>query len=324
MSRSRRLACCLAALVALAPAAVWPQAWPGKPVRWIVPFPAGGGVDLIARTLAARIGPRLGQQFVLENRGGANGNIGAELAAKAAPDGYTLLQATTGIIAINPHIYGKPTFDPLKDLTPVAHAVDSINVLVVHPALPVRSVTELIALAKARPDQLKFASSGAGGSDHVAAELFKGMTGTRLVHVPYKGGAPAIIDVVSGQVETMFATVAVGVGPLKTGRLRALGVTSRRRFDPLPEVPTIAEAGIPGYESAFWFSTFAPAGTPREIVTRLNAEIRSALETPEVRQRLLESGLVAVTGTVEEFTAFVQAEARKWSKLVKERGLKAE
>src|SRR5262245_59705702 len=169
-----------AALAALFSAPALPQAWPAKPVRWIVPFPAGGGVDLTARTLALRIGPRLGQQFVLENRGGANGNIGAELAARSAPDGYTLLQATTGIITINQHIYGKPTFDSMKELMPVAHAVDSINVLVVHPALPVRSVSELIALAKARPNQLNFASSGAGGSDHVAAELFKSMTGTRL------------------------------------------------------------------------------------------------------------------------------------------------
>jgi tripartite-type tricarboxylate transporter receptor subunit TctC len=212
----------------------------------------------------------------------------------------------------------------MKEVMPVAHAVDSINVLVVHPALPVRSVNELIALAKARPNQLNFASSGAGGSDHVAAELFKSMSGTQLVHVPYKGGAPALIDVVAGQVETMFATVAVAVGPLKAGRLRPLGVTSRKRFEPLPEVPTIAESGLPGYESSFWFSVFAPAGTSREIVTRLNAEIRNALEVPEIRQRLLESGLVAVTGTVDEFTAFVQAEARKWSKLVKERGLRAE
>ncbi|HKA43494.1 MAG TPA: tripartite tricarboxylate transporter substrate binding protein [Burkholderiales bacterium] len=325
MNRLRLAGFCIAATAAaLAPAAAWPQAWPSKPIRWIVPFPAGGGVDLTARTLAARIGPRLNQQFVLENRGGANGSIGAELAAKAPADGYTLLQATTGIVAINPHIYGKLTFDPMKDLMPIAHAVDSINVLVVHPALPARSVNELIALAKARPNQLNFASSGAGGSDHVAAELFKSMTGIQLIHVPYKGGAPAIIDVVAGQVETMFATVAVAVGPIKAGRLRPLGVTSRRRFEPLAEVPTIAEAGIPGYESAFWFSTFAPAGTPREIVTRLNAEIRGALEVPEVRQRLLESGLAAAGGTVDEFTAFVQAESRKWTKLVKERGLRAD
>jgi len=326
MTRSalREWKCLAAALAALLAAPAWPQAWPAKPVRWIVPFPAGGGVDLTARTLAARIGPRLGQQFVLENRGGANGNIGAELAAKSAPDGYTLLQATTGIITINPHIYGRPTFDPMKELMPVAHAVESINVLVVHPALPARSVKELIALAKARPGQLNFASSGAGGSDHVAAELFKSMAGVQLAHVPYKGGAPAIIDVVAGQVETMFATIAVAIGPLKGGRLRPLGVTSGKRFEPMPEVPTIAEAGLPGYESSFWFSTFAPAGTPREIVTRLNGEIRAALEVPEIRQRLLESGLVAAGGTVDEFTAFVQAEARKWSKLVKERGLKVD
>jgi tripartite-type tricarboxylate transporter receptor subunit TctC len=308
---------------ALTPAATWSQSWPSKPVRWIVPFPPGGGVDVTTRTIALRVGPKTGQQFVIDNRGGANGNIGTELAAKSPPDGYTLLMATTGNIVINPHIYKLP-FDPVKDLTPVTSAVDVINVLVVHPSLPARSVKELIALAKARPNQLNFGSSGAGGSDHVATELFKGMSGAQLVHVPYKGGAPAMVDLVAGHVQVMFATMAVAIGPIKAGRLRPLGLTSSKRFELLPQIPTIAEAGLPGYEAAFWFGTFVPAGTPREIVTRLNGEIRSALQLPEVRQRLLESGLVATGSTVEAFTTFVPAESGKWAKLVKERGLRAD
>lgn len=322
--RPRLSAFCIGLAAVLTPATSSPQTWPVKPIRWIVPFAPGGGVDVTTRTIAQRVGPAMGQQVLIDNRGGANGNIGVELAAKAPPDGYTLLMATTGNIVINPHIYGRLAFDPVRDLTPVTPAVDVINVLVVHPALPVKSVKELIALARARPNQLNFASSGAGGSDHIAAELFKSMSGTQLMNISYKGGAPAIVDLLAGNVEVMFATMAVAVGPIKSGRLRPLGLTSGKRFELLPQIPTIAEAGLPGYEAAFWFGVFVPAGTPREIVTRLNSEIRSALQVPEVRQRLLESGLVATGSTVEEFGAFVPSESRKWAKLAKERGLKAE
>ena len=318
--------------LALAPAAAWAQtaatgsaqAWPAKSVRWVVPFTAGGGVDVTTRTIAQSLGARLGQQFVIDNRGGANGNIGVEIAVKSPADGYTLLMATTGNIVINPHIYSKLPFDPSRDLTPVTPAVDVINVLVVHPALPAKSVKELIALAKARPDQLNFASSGAGGSDHIAAELFKSMSGSRMVNVSYKGGAPAMIDLLAGNVEVMFATMAVAIGPIKSGRLRPLGLTSGKRFELLPQIPTIAEAGLSGYEAAFWFGAFVPAGTPREIVARLNSEIRNALQVPEVRRRLLEFGLVATGAPAEEFAAFVQAESKKWAGLAKERGLRVE
>lgn len=306
------------------PAAAWSQTWPSKPVRWIVPFSPGGGVDVTTRTIASRMGTKPGHQFVIDNRGGANGNIGAGIVAKAPPDGYTLLTATTGIIVINPHLYSKLTFDAVKDLVPVTPVVDVINVLVVHPSLPVKSVKELIALAKARPNQLNFATSGPGGSDHIATELFKSTTGAQLVHVPYKGGAPAMVDLVAGHVQLMFATMAVAVGPVKAGRLRALGVTSSKRYPLMPELPTIAEAGVPGYEAAFWFGVFVPQGSPREIIARLNGEVRSALQAPEIQQRLLESGLIATGSTPEEFAAFVQAESRKWAKLVKERGLKAD
>jgi len=317
-----RVAACVAA--ALLPAASLAQAWPSKTVRWIVPFPPGGGVDVTTRTLAQRLSQRIGQSIVIENRGGANGNIGAEAAARSAPDGYTLLMATTGNIVINPHIYAKLAFDPLKDLIAVTPTVDVINVLVVHPSLPARSVKDFIALAKARPDQIHFGASGAGGSDHVAAELFKSLSGTQLTHVAYKGGAPAMVDLMAGHIETMFATMAVAVGPIKSGRLRALGLTSARRFELMPDLPTIAEAGLPGYEAAFWFGTFVPTGTPREIVTRLNEELRAVLALPDIRQRLLESGLVATGATQDAFAAFVPSESRKWAKLAQERGLKAE
>jgi tripartite-type tricarboxylate transporter receptor subunit TctC len=323
--RSAALACTTVLLGwALAPADATAQAAPGKPVRWIVPFPPGGGVDITTRTIAQHLTTRLGQPIVIDNRGGANGNIGAEAAARSAPDGTTLLMATAGNIVINPHIYTKLAFDPVKDLVPVTPTVDVINVLVVHPSLPVQSVKELIALARARPDQINFAASGAGGSDHIAAELFKGMSGARLTHVPYKGGAPAMVDLVAGHVELMFATMAVAIGPIKSGRLRPLGLTSRTRYELLPQLPTIGEAGLPGYEAAWWFGAFVPAGTPRTVVARLNEEMRAVLQLPDIRQRLLESGLVATGSSQEAFAAFVQAESRKWAKLAQERNLRVE
>src|SRR5688572_9290405 len=272
MSACRIFVCMV---IALAPGSASAQTWPSKPVRWIVPFAPGGGVDITTRTIAQRLGPAIGQQLVIDNRGGANGNIGVELATKAPSDGHTLLMATTGNIVINPHIYSRLSFDPLRDLTPVSSAVDVINVLVVHPALPVKSVKELIALAKARPNALNYGSSGPGGSDHIATELFASLSGTKLTNISYKGGAPAMVDLVAGNIQLMIATMAVAVGPIKGGRLRPLGVTSNKRFELMPQIPTVAEAGVPGYEAVFWFGTFAPAGTPREIVTRLNSEIRN-------------------------------------------------
>jgi tripartite-type tricarboxylate transporter receptor subunit TctC len=315
---------CISIGAALAPSPALAQTWPSKPIRWIVPFAPGGGVDVTTRTIAQRLSSAVGQQFVIDNRGGANGNIGVELATKAPADGHTLLMATTGNIVINPHIYSRLTFDPLRDLTPVTPAVDVINVLVVHPALPVKSVKELIALAKARPNELNYGSSGPGGSDHIATELFASLSGAKLTNISYKGGAPAMVDLVAGNIQLMIATMAVAVGPIKGGRLRPLGVTSNKRFELMAQIPTIAEAGVPGYEAVFWFGTFVPAGTPREIVTRLNSEIRNVLQVPDVRQRLLESGLVATGSAVEEFAAFVPAESKKWAKLVKEKGIKAE
>ena len=319
----RALVCTLSALTLMS-SPTYAQTWPAKPVRWIVPFAPGGGVDVTTRALAQRLSASLGQQFVIDNRGGANGNIGVELATKAPADGHTLLMATTGNITINPHIYARLAFDPLRDLVPVIPAVDVINVLVVHPALPVKSVKELIALAKARPGELNYGSSGPGGSDHIATELFASHSGTRLTNISYKGGAPAMVDLVAGNIQLMIATMAVAVGPIKGGRLRPLGVTSRKRFELMPQIPTVAEAGVPGYEAVFWFGTFVPSGTAREIVTRVNGEIRNTLQVPEVRQRLLESGLVATGASAEEFAAFVGAESKKWAKLVREKGIRVE
>jgi tripartite-type tricarboxylate transporter receptor subunit TctC len=316
--------CLTVSCYANATALSYAQSWPAKPVRWIVPFPPGGGVDITARTLTARLGPIIGQQIIVDNRGGANGNIGVELVTRSPADGHTVLTATTGNIVINPHVYTKLSFDPLKDLAPVTPVVDVINVLVVHPSLPARSVKELIVLARARPGQLNYGSSGPGGSDHVTAELFRSLTGAQITNVTYKGGAPAMVDLMAGNIEMMFATMAVAVGPIKAGRLRALSLTTRKRFEVMPDIPTIAEAGVPDYEAAFWFGVFVPAGTPREVVVRLNTEIRNVLTQSDVRQRLLESGLVASGATIEAFTAFVPAESRKWARLVQERGLRVE
>jgi tripartite-type tricarboxylate transporter receptor subunit TctC len=325
-TRGTRLVAALACIpgAALMASVAQAQTWPSKPIRWIVPFAPGGGVDVTTRTIAQRLATTVGQQFIVDNRGGANGNIGVELATKAAPDGHTLLMATTGNITINPHIYSKLTFDPVRDLIPVIPAVDVINALVVHPTLPVKSVKELIALAKKRPGELNYGSSGPGGSDHIATELFASHTGTKLTNISYKGGAPAMLDLVAGNIHMMIATMAVAVGPIKAGRLRPLGVTSNKRFELMPEIPTISEAGAPGYEAVFWFGTFVPAGTPREIVTRLNSEIGNAIRVPEVRQRLLESGLVATGGGVEAFSGFVKAESSKWAKLVREKGIRVD
>jgi len=316
------LGACLATVTVIAP--VYGQAWPTKPVRWIVPFPPGGGVDVTARTLAQRLSAALGQQFIIDNRGGANGNVGVELATRAAADGHTLLMATTGNITINPHLYAKLNFDPLRDLAPVTPAVDVINALVVHPSLPVRTVQELVALAKRRPGEINYGSSGPGGSDHIATELFASLSGTKLTNISYKGGAPAMVDLVAGNIQMMIAVMAVAVGPIQSGRVRPLAVTSAKRFELMPQVPTVVEAGVPGYEASFWFGTFAPAATPKEIVARQNAEIRKVLQIPEVRQRLLESGLVATGGGADEFATFVAAESKKWAKLVVEKGIRVE
>jgi len=308
----------------VAAAGVHAQTWPAKPVRFISPFAPGGGADITSRVIAQKLTETLGQQVLVDNRGGAGGMIGVDLGAKAPPDGYTMVLGTIGPIAINPSLYAKMAYDPVKDLVPVTLAADALNVLVVHPALPVKNVKELIALGKARPNELFFGSSGPGATDHLAGELFNMLTGTKMVHVPYKGGAPAMLDLMSGNVQIIFATVSTAIGQIKGGKIRALGMTGTKRFVLMPELPTIAEAGVPGFAVNNWYGVFVPAGTSKEIVARLNAEIVKILHMADAKQRLLESGIEATPSTPEQFATYIQSETKKWAKVVNDAKVKIE
>ena len=314
----------ISACALTAASGVHAQAWPAKPVRFISPFAPGGGADITSRVIAQKLAETLGQQVLVDNRGGAGGMIGVDLGAKAPPDGYTMVLGTIGPIAINPSLYAKMPYDPVKDLVPVTLAADALNVLVVHPTLPVKNVKELIALARARPGQLYFGSSGPGATDHLAGELFNMLTGTKMVHVPYKGGAPAMLDLMSGNIQLIFATVSTSIGQIKGGKIRALGMTGTKRFVLMPELPTIAQAGVPGFAVNNWYGVFVPAGTSKEIVARLNAEIVKVLNMPDAKQRLLESGIEATPSTPEQFAAYIQSETKKWAKVVKDANVKVE
>ena len=299
-------------------------AWPTKPIRWISPFAPGGGADITSRIIAQKLGPALNQQVLVDNRGGAGGNIGVDIAAKAPPDGYTLVLGTIGPIAINVSLYKKLPFDPIKDLLPITQAANALNVLVVHPSLPAKTVKDVIAIAKARPGELSFGSSGPGATDHLAGELFKTLTGVNMVHVPYKGGAPAMLDLMAGQVQTVFSTVSTAIGAIKGGKVRAIAMTGDKRFELMPELPTIAQAGVPGFEVRNWYGVFAPAGTSKEIVTRLNSELVKVLQMPDVKSKLLESGIEALHSTPEQFATYIQSETKRWAKVVKDSGARAE
>ncbi len=298
------------------------QSWPSRPIRFIVPFPPGGGTDVNARIMAPRLTTALGQQVVVENRPGAGGMLGAELVAKSAPDGYNMVIATIGPIAINPSLYSKMTYDPAKELAAVSITGEVPNGLVVHPTLPAKSVKELIALAKQRPRELNYGSSGPGAGDHLAGEMLNVMAGIRMTHVPYKGGPPAMVDLMSGNIQLIFATLATGMPYIRAGRVRTLAVASAQRFALLPDVPTVAEAGVPGFAINNWAGVFVAGGTPRPIIERLNSEIVKALAPPDVRQKLLEMGLVAGTNTPEQFTSYIQAETVRWARVVKDAGIK--
>ena len=314
----------LAGLLGLGAGPAQAQDYPTKPVRFVVPFAPGGTTDVLARLLGEKLSASLGQQFVIDNQAGAGGNIGTAQVAKAEPDGYTILMGTVGTHAINQSIYPRLPFDPIKDFAPVTLVATVPNVLVVNPEVPVHSVAELIALAKEKPGELNFASSGNGSSIHLSGELFKSMTGVDMVHVPYKGSGPAVVDLLGGQVEMMFDNLPSSAPHIKAGTLRPLGVTSKERSPTLPDVPTIAEAGVPGYEALSWFGVLVPAGTPDAVVTRLQQEIAKILADPAMRERFAELGAVPVGDTPAEFAAFIGTETAKWADVVQKAGITLE
>jgi len=293
--------------------------YPTKPIRLLVGFAPGGGTDTTARAISQKLTAALGQQVIVDNRPGVSGNIAAEITANAPSDGYTVLLSTIAALAINTSLLKKMPFDPIKDLAPVTRAADSTNFLVVHPSVPAKSVKELIALAKDKP--LNCGSSGVGGAGHLALELFNLQAGTKIVHVPYKGGGPAIIDLLAGNINLIFATGASSINHVKAGKIRALGVTTAKRSALAPELPTIAEAGLPGFEANNWNGIVVPAKTPRAIINRLNKEFTAALSLPDIKQFLFNQGLDAAPGTPEEFAAYIKSETAKWAKVIKAAGI---
>lgn len=299
------------------------QNYPTRPVRLVVPSSPGGGTDISARIIAPDLSKLLGQQVVVENRPGAGTMIGGEVVAKAAPDGYTLLMGIS-TLAINPAIYRKVPYEVLRDFAPITQAVSLPNVIVGHPSLPAKSVKELVALAKSRPGQLTFSSAGLGTSPHLSMELFLSMSRVKMLHVPYKGSGPAAIDLIAGQVQLMAPNMLTAYPHIKSGRMRAYGVTSPKRSAGAPEIPTIAEAGLPGYEAVQWYGVLAPAATPRAIVTRLHGDIVKVLQQPSVRELLGKDGAEPVGSTPEQFAAFIKDETAKWAKVVKDAGLQPE
>ena len=295
--------------------------YPRKPVRVIAPFPPGGFVDLCARVVAPPLASALGQQVIVDNRGGAGGVVGTELAARAVPDGYTLVVGSVGTHAVNQSLYRKLPYHVLRDFQPVTRLADAPSILAVHPSLPVKNVKELITLARAQPNKILYASAGSGTSTHLAAALFVNLAGIQLVHVPYKGGGAAIIDVLAGQVPVTFGTAATVSPHTKSGRLRGLGVTGGKRSASLPDLPTVAEGGLPGYEMLNWLGVFAPANIPRDIVDKLNGELLRILRTQDVREKLNAAGAEPAALATEVFAAFVKSEVEKWAKVVAATGM---
>ena len=313
----------VAGLLAAVPPAAG-QGYPNRVVRIVNPFPAGGGQDVLLRPLAQKLSESLKQAFVVDNKPGANGMIGTEIVAKSAPDGYTLLGGTTGALAMNAVVQPRLPYDPLKDFAPISNYADSAFILSVHPSVPVQSVMELVALAKARPGQLTYATFGVGSSSHLVAELFSMRAGIKMVHVPYKGSAPAVADLLAGQVMLMFDSMQSQMPQVRAKRLRALGLAAEKRSPAAPEVPTIAEAGLPGVLGGSWYGLLAPAGTPREVIARLHAELMRALADPEVRERFTSVGTEVVGNTPEEFAAQIRADIEKWGSVVRTAGIRAE
>jgi tripartite-type tricarboxylate transporter receptor subunit TctC len=312
-------------LATLQCAGAFAQSYPLKPIRLVVPYPAGGPLDIMARAIGQKLTEAWSQPVLVDNRAGAGGNIGADLVAKSPADGYTLLMGAVATHAINPTLYGKLPYDPVKDFAPVALVAQVPNILVVNPAVPAKSVRELIELARARPGYLNFGSGSTGSTGHLAGELFNTMAGVKMVHIPYKGGAPAMADLLAGQVQLMFDNLANALPNVKAGRLRALAVTTLARSPAMPELPTVAESGLPGFDLTTWFGVMVPAGTPPEIVAKLNAEIVRALNANDMRERLAKMGAEApVNNTPDRFAAFIRTEAAKYAQVVKDSGAKVE
>ena len=300
------------------------QPFPSKPVRLIVPFPPGGAVDYYARAVQQRLQETLGQPIFIENRSGAGGMVGADLVAKAAPDGYTLLVGNIASLAMNVGLYSKMTYDPRKDLTPIIRTVAVNYVMTVHPSVPARSVKELIDHAKANPGKLSYGSAGSGSAPHLATELLKQRAGIDMLHVPFKGGGPMVADLLGGQIHIVIADQANLMPHVKAGKLRALAVGTLERSAPYPDIPTIAESGFPGFEARAWQGIAGPANLPADIVTQLNAAFAKAMAFPEVHQRLLDGGLDPITGTPEDFAAFIRSEIDKWAKVAKDVGARVD
>ncbi len=312
----------LLALAAFSSVAVG-QAYPSKPIRFVAAFPAGGPSDMVTRAIGKRMAEILGQPVIVENRAGAAGNIGAEFVARSAPDGYTLLLGGS-FVTIAPSLYRKLPFDPVKDFAPVGLIVTNQYLLVVHPSVPATTVNELIRLAKGRPGKMNYASAGIGSPPHLSAELFKTMAGLEIVHVPYKGASPALVDLIGGQVDLYFGGISGALPHAKAGKLRALAVTGGKRSSQLPEVPTVAEAALPGYEISTWFGLVAPAGTPREVVARLNSVITTIVNEAETKSYLIGQGVEPLANTPEQFAAFIRDEISKFARIVQAAGIKPE
>jgi len=302
---------------------LWGQdAWPSKPIRMILPFPPGGGTDILGRLIADRLSASLGQPVVTENRGGAGGNVGAEAAAKSAPDGYTLVLVAPSL-AISPTLYSRLNYDPVKDLAPISLVATVPNVMVTQPSMP-GELKEFIATVKAKPGALNFGSGGAGTSNHLAGELFNLVAGTKLVHIPYKGVNLAMQDVLSGNVHLVFIGIPAAAPHIKAGKLRALALVAPQRSSALPDVPTVAEAGLPDFEVTTWYGVLAPAGTPRNLINRLNGELVKIMHAPELREKLAATGTEPLTSTPEEFSAYIRKEIAKWGDVIRKAGVKAD
>lgn len=317
MLRTLAVLACAALGAAASAHAQTAATYPSKPIRLVLPYPPGGGTDTIARPLAQKLSESLKQTVIIDNRGGASGNIGMEIVAKSPPDGHTLVFAITAQLAVNPSLFKKLPYDPVRDFDPITLLASGPYILVVHPSLPVKTVKELLALARARPEQIAYASSGNGSGGHLAAELLSSMGRMKLLHVPYKGGGPALVDLLAGQVQVLFATYAVSKPFIENGRVRALGVSTATRLSGV-NLPTLAEAGLPGYDAGVWYAFLAPAGTPRDIVAKLNAEILRAAGHSDYKALLARAAIEPIGSTPEELGKFLKSEIAKWAKVVKD------